>query len=112
MRSNWYYYEHIARIRENLKLIRLKGETIRAINALTIKSLETLDLSVVVPLSREWPGPEIVGNGSSVQIDPNLINGPLELNFAWQCLLIALSCFCFGMNRQHTRHRVIVILSG
>lgn len=68
MRSNWYYYEHIARVRENLKLIRLKGE-IRAINALTIKSLETLDLSVVVPLSREWPGPEIVGNGSSVHPD-------------------------------------------
>lgn len=94
---------------ENLKLIGLEGET-RAINALTIESLETLDPSVVVPLSCEWR--KSVGNGSSVHADPNLVNGPLELNFAWQCLLIALSCFCFGMNRQHTRHRVIVILSG
>lgn len=42
-----------------------------------------------------------------------------RITFAWRCLLIALSCFCFGMRREDTRstrgrrcrHRVIVILS-
>lgn len=62
-----------------------------------------------IPLSGEWVGRKWLETVHRSR--PILVNGPLELNFAWQCLLIALSCFCFGMNRGHTRHRFIVILS-
>lgn len=40
-------YDRIGEVSGNLKLIGLRGE-IRAINALSVKSLETLDLSIVV----------------------------------------------------------------
>ena len=50
-------------------------------------------------------GPEIVRNGSSVQSTSKLINGAPELNSRGECLLIALSCFRFGMHREHARAR-------
>lgn len=112
MRWNWYYLlvlVTISRWKSKIDPIERRDTGNKRVNRRILGNTWSIHRRSTF----SWMArPEIVGNGSSVHTDPNLINGPLELNFAWQCLLIALSCFCFGMNRQHTRHRVIVILSG